>query len=590
MPGLNGGQPGRGRWPDAGTRRRRSQAVSLWPRRRRSWSLLVVALGFVALAPAAGLLLLVLSTAPAPISEAYVEALADEPPLLNPVLAPYTQARQDVLPLVFAGLVRADAEGNVYPDLAERWTVGDEGLEYLVRLRPSLRWHDGEPLTAEDVAFTIRLVQSPEHQGSQDLAELWRGVEVEVVDPMTVRFRLPSPLASFAEHLTLGLLPRHALDGVAASALPHHAFNRMPVGSGPYRVTSFDPDQITLERFAGYHGASPRLARIELRTFAERDAAVDALLAGRVDGLGNLRADEVRRLESSSRVVVYSFPERAKAALLTMNVQASILDQQPVRQAIARAIDRDRLIRDAAAGQAEPTFGPIPVQSWAFAGPSIAAPYAPSAASALLDEAGWTWDGAGPRTREGTPLTLTLLTPDTPERVALADLIAGQLDEVGIALQVRAVPPDELLDNYLQPRNFQLALVGQWTMGSDPDVYPQWHSSQIGRQGGNYTGFRSLDVDRWLEQGRQETDREARRNAYLHFQARWAEQQPSVVLFHPLYSFAVARDVHGVRADPLPDSSWRLRDATGWYRVATPSGVQRARDWVVARTSDLLNR
>jgi peptide/nickel transport system substrate-binding protein len=193
----------------------------------------------------------------------------------------------------------------------------------------------------------------------------------------------------------------------------------------------------------------------------------------------------------------------------------------------------------------------------------------------------------GLRAREGTPLTLTLLAPDTPDRVALARQLARQLEAVGIGLQVRAVPPDELLDNYLQPRDFELALVGQWTMGSDPDLYPQWHSSQIGRQGGNYTGFRSLDVDRWLEQGRQETDREARRNAYLHFQARWAEEQPSVVLFHPLYSFAVARDVHGVRADPLPDSSWRLRDATGWYWVATPTGWQTARDWLVSRTVSL---
>jgi peptide/nickel transport system substrate-binding protein len=335
----------------------------MWPRRRRSWSLAVLILGFVALAPAVGLLLLVLSTAPMTVSDTYVEAIADEPPLLNPVLAPYTQARQDVLPLVFAGLVRADAEGNVSPDLAERWTVSDDGREYLVALRPGLTWHDGEPLTAEDVAFTVRLIQAADHQGSQDLAELWRGVVVEVVDSATVRFRLPSPLASFAEHLTLGLLPRHALEGVTASALPLHEFNRAPVGSGPYRVASLDPDQIALERYPDYHGVPPRLARIELRIFAERNAALDALLGGRVDGLGDLRVEEVRRLETSPGVAIYSLPERAKVALLTMNVQAPILDQPPVRQAIARAIDRDRLIEDALAGPGRADFradpGPI---------------------------------------------------------------------------------------------------------------------------------------------------------------------------------------------------------------------------------------
>ena len=120
-------------------------------------------------------------------------------------------------------------------------------------------------------------------------------------------------------------------------------------------------------------------------------------------------------------------------------------------------------------------------------------------------------------------------------------------------------------------------------MGSDPDVYPRWHSSQIGRAGGNYAGFNDPDVDRWLESGRQEPDREARRNAYLHFQARWAEEQPGIVLYHPVASFAVARDVRGVSADPVPDSSWRLRAAVDWYRVAQPTGWQKARAFVLAR-------
>jgi peptide/nickel transport system substrate-binding protein len=562
----------------------------MWPRRRRAWPHLLTLLAALALGPAFGLLFLALTATPDAVSDTYVEAIADEPPLLNPVLAPYTLAGQDVLPLVFAGLVRADAEGNVYPDLAEGWQVGDDGREYVVTLRPDLRWHDGQPLTAEDVAFTVRLVQAPDHQGSQDLAELWRGVEVEAVDATTVRFRLPSPLASFAEHLTLGLLPRHLLDGVTAGALPLDPFNRAPIGSGPYRVASLEPDRIVLERFERFHGTPPRLGQIELRALGAREAALGALLDGRVDGLGNLRADEVRRLEASPGVAVYSLPERSKVAMLTLNVQAPILVERPVRQAIARAVDRDRLIRVALGGQGEPSFGPIPVQSWAFDGATVTVGHAPEAAAALLNEAGWTRGADGRREREGKPLALTLLTPDTPDRLALARELARQLGEVGIELTVRAVPPDELVDNYLEPRSFELALVGQWTIGSDPDVYPQWHSSQIGRQGGNYAGFRSLEVDRWLEQGRQETDREARRNAYLHFQARWAEEQPSIMLFHPLYSFAVGRDVRGVAADPLPDSSWRLRDATGWHRVAQPTRWQRARAWAAERAGGLLDR
>ena len=143
---------------------------------------------------------------------------------------------------------------------------------------------------------------------------------------------------------------------------------------------------------------------------------------------------------------------------------------------------------------------------------------------------------------------------------------------------MRAVPADELFDDYLEPRRFEAALVG-----------PVEHGQRSGRlsavalqpdraaAGGNYAGFADADVDRWLEVGRQEPDRELRRNAYLHFQARWVEEQPALVLYHPIYSFAVSRDVWGVAADPLPDSSWRLRSAVGWHRVARPTGWQEAR-------------
>jgi len=167
----------------------------------------------------------------------------------------------------------------------------------------------------------------------------------------------------------------------------------------------------------------------------------------------------------------------------------------------------------------------------------------------------------------------------------VARTLAAQARAVGIEIVVRPVPADELFDDYLEPRAFEAALLGQWSMGSDPDVYPQWHSSQAGRTGGNYAGFNDADIDRWLEVGRQESDRELRRNAYLHFQARWSEAQPAVMLYHPIHSFAVARDVRGVTADPAPDSSWRLRSAPGWHRLARPTGWQETRAVLTTRAS-----
>ena len=514
---------------------------------------------------------------PAQMSDSYVEAVAEEPPLLNPVLAPYTLAGQDLLPLVFAALIRADSVGSLEPDLADSWEVSPDGRVYEFRLRPGLAWHDGVRLDAHDVVFTARLIQAPDHQGSPELAALWRGVSVEAIDDRTVRFSLPERLASFPEHLTLGILPRHLLEGVPPGALPFHPFNRQPVGSGPYRVTTLDPQRAVLERYLDYHGPAPRLRQIELRFFADRSAAMEALVAGRVDGLGHLRADEVERAAASPDLVVYSVPERSKVATLTLNVQTPLFRERAVRLALARAISREALVLRALRGQGEPAYGPIPIQSWAYARAPGAAEYDPGQAAALLDQAGWALGPSAVRERDGQSLSFTVLTADTEERVGVASELAGQLGRVGVAMRVQALPADELTENYLEPRRFEAALVGQWAMGSDPDVYPQWHSSQAARLGGNYAGFSDPDVDRWLEAGRQELALEDRRNAYLHFQARWAEEQPSLILYHPLYSFAIHKDVWGVSADPLPDSSWRLRDAAGWYRPLRPSTVQRLR-------------
>ncbi len=531
---------------------------------------------------ASALLLLV---QPAVAPDVYVEAVAGEPPLLNPVLAPYTLAGQDVLPLVFPSLTRTDASGHVEMDLAERLDVEEDGRAYVARLRPGVRWDDGEPLTAEDVAFTVRLTQAPDHQGSQELAELWRGVEVEVVDPQTARFRLPTPLASFPEHLTLGLLPRHILDGVPAAALPLHPFNQQPVGAGPYRVAAFEPERLVLERNPTYYGDPPRLSRIELRVYAERAEAVQALLRDEVDGLAGLRPEEIGQVAASPGHVVYALPERSKTATVIFNLDVPTLKSPAVRKALARAVNRDALIRSALGGQGEPTVGPIPIQSWAYARAPSSADYDPVAAAAILDEDGWRAGPDGQRQRDGVVLTVRLLTADTADRVAVAQALADQIGAIGVRVEVIRVPADELVDEHLEPRRFEAALVGQWSMGSDPDVYPQWHSSQVGRSGGNYAAFADADVDRWLEVGRQEPDREARRNAYLHFQARWAEEQPAVMLYHPIFSFAVARDVWGVAADPLPDSSWRLRSAVKWHRVARPTAWQEARAVVSARAS-----
>ena len=321
----------------------------MWPRHRhRPWLLIVGAAAALLALPflVAGTLLLLVEPAMAP--DEYVEAVAGEPPLLNPVLAPYTLAGQDVLPLVFAALVRTDAAGNVELDLAERLDVDEDGRAYVARLRDGLLWDDGEPLTAEDVAFTVRLIQAPGPPGQPGARR-----------PLARRrgrggrsAHGPIPTADAA-----GLVCR-ASDARPAAPPCTGRCGRF----GASRSTRTIASRLAAAHTASprstpggwcssgtrrYHGPRPRLSRIELRVYGERAAALQAVRHREVDGLAGLRPEETEQISSSGQYVVYAVPERSKTAAVIFNLESPILREPAVRAALARAVDREALIRDA---------------------------------------------------------------------------------------------------------------------------------------------------------------------------------------------------------------------------------------------------
>src|SRR5688572_30660904 len=149
----------------------------------------------------------------------YTEAVVGEPAYINPLLAT-SQADRDIASLVYSGLTRIDEYGQPVPDLAERWDVSEDGLTYTFTLRSDVKWHDGEPFTANDVAFTIGLLRDQDFPGSPDLIAFWRTIETYATDDTTVEFVLTQPLSAFPEYAGIGILPAHLLGGIDAAALP----------------------------------------------------------------------------------------------------------------------------------------------------------------------------------------------------------------------------------------------------------------------------------------------------------------------------------------------------------------------------------
>ena len=497
---------------------------------------------------------------------AYVEAVVGNPTYLNPVLLQYNQVDRDLSALLFSGLTRFDESGAIVPDLAERWETGDGGKSYLFHLRRTVRWHDRTPFTSDDVVFTIEAVRAADFPGSPDVAELWRNVEVEQIDDYAVRFTLKEPFAPFLEYTTMGILPRHLYYESTGKNMLASPYNLRPVGTGPYRLTRISAEGVVMEPHVDYHGPAPLLAQLRFRFYPDYASALSALERGEVDGLPYLDPQDAVRLRASEKLAVYSAPDYLRYSVLFLNGSSPVFREKAVRQAVAHAINRERIVSVVMAGEAIPGGGPIPPGSWAFSDKAKRYEYDPKKAAALLEAAGWRdSDGDGVRDKDGVSLSFVILTNDNRRRVRAGELIVEDLRAVGFKADVQALAWADLLKEYMAPRTFLAAIAEQWMLTSDPDVYSLWHSSQIGDGGFNFSGFAGERTDRLLEEARRTDDRARRAQLYAEFQELWAEEAPSVVLYYPKFNWAVSRSVKDVRLTALMDGSSRFRHVAQWY-------------------------
>jgi peptide/nickel transport system substrate-binding protein len=263
--------------------------------------------------------------------------------------------------------------------------------------------------------------------------------------------------------------------------------------------------------------------------------------------------------------------------LLNLNNPDTVfLQDQRVRQALLYGLDRDALVDEVLGGQGRVLHSPIMPQSWAYDPDVRTYPYEPEEARELLDSAGWivpeqtraafgdlAADEEETRVKQGTRLAFTLLTTDVPDHVALARAIAEQWAELGIRVQVETVSMTALTDEHLRPRDYDAALV-QWRVRTDPDPYPLWHSTQVEAEGQNYGGWVDRDADEAIEVARMMVDHARRAELYRQFQEVFAEQVPALLLYQPIYTYGVDREVRNVQVAPMPDPSGRFRTVSQW--------------------------
>jgi peptide/nickel transport system substrate-binding protein len=500
----------------------------------------------------------------------YVEGVLGFSETINPIysarMVPANPVDQDISTLVFDGLTVLDETGRLAPALATEWDVSEDGMQYEFRLREDVVWQDGAPFTAADVAFTIQTMQDPNYQGDSSLAELWRNVTVQQLDEYTVRFTLQEPFPSFLQYTIIGMLPAHLLSNVAAEDLPYHDFStRSPIGTGMFMVDQVTADQVVLVANPDYWGPKPFLDQVEFWFYSEWDGLLEDYERGEIQGLHPDDLEELADVEAFPSLEMYS-AQSAGYGLVYLNLaneSLPFLQQKEVRQALLYALDRQGLVDEVLEGQGLVADSPILPITWAYDPGVRKYAYDPERAIGLLDATGWQdSDGDLVRDKDGVELEFSLLTSDDPIMTRMAEQMARQWRVVGIEATIRAVSTDAAV-HFVRNRNFDAALI-EIELTADPDPYPLWHSTQA-ESGQNFAGFANEEADIVMEEARRTTDRERRFELYAAFQQIFAEEVPSLLIYYPIYVYAVDESVHDVQLSPLLYTSDRFRNIYEWY-------------------------
>lgn len=477
---------------------------------------------------------------------------------INPIL-PQNQASTDVGRLIFSGLTRLNPNGVIEADLAENWQISDDGKTYTFHLRPGVKWHDGSPLTAQDVLFTLNLIQNPDTRSS--LASSWQGVTAKTVDDRTIQFSLPNQFTPFIYSTSFGILPQHLLNGINPAALRVADFNQHPVGTGPFILAGISQDgkELNLLPNRKYYLGTPQLQQFELRLYDTAAKLRQAYSQHQVNAMARVASADLPKLAPAN---IHDMTLLDEVALF-MRTTSPALQDKVVRRAVSMAISRAQIVNKLQAEVSSSLTLPLLPGSSGYNSTYQPPAFDVSGAATLLETAGWVSQGGGRRTRDNKLLKLSLVTADSGNYPRVAELVKADLERVGIGINIIKVGVRDLQQSYIRPRKYDLLLYGI-SIGPDPDVYAYWQSSQATDPGLNLSEYSSPAADKELEAARLTPDPAIRAARYKKFLSVWVTDLPAVILYEPAYLYATNPYVQGVIARRIGDPSDRFYNVQNW--------------------------
>ena len=471
-----------------------------------------------------------------PDSHTLVMIIESSPTNLDPRVGTDAQSER-IDELIFDPLVHRDDHFNLVPWVAERWEIPDPKT-YVFHLRTDVHFHDGRPLTSHDVKWTLDTIRDGSLTSLKTTT--YRLIsQVDAPDDATVILHLAEPDATLLYNLSDGVF------GIVPYGSDKQ-FNRSPVGSGPFRFVSQEPDShVALERNDNYWGKHARIEHVRLTIVPDATTRALELRKGSADisPSGSLSADMIGTLRRDPKLVVEQQPGTV-LAYMTFNLRDPILKDVRVRQALAHAIDRTPMLHYLFGDQGRLADSVLPPQHWAYTGDVQHYTYDPAEANPLLDSAGY------PRGKDGIRFHLLMKTSTEETTRLLAAVLQQQLRQVGIALDIRSFEFATFYSDVLKGA-FQLYSL-RWIGGNeDPDIfYYAFHSSSFPPKHANRGYYVNPQIDRLIDQGRTTVDQQKRKQIYAQVQQILARDLPYINLWYFDNVVVHSRRVKNLRLNP----------------------------------------
>lgn len=507
------------------------------------------------------------------------EGFIGTPRFVNPILA-VSDTDKDLSSLVYSGLMRAGSENGsniaFIPDLAEGYTVSEDGLTYTFTLKPNLKFHDGKPLTTEDIAFTIDKIQDPAIKSPKRV--LWDGVSVKVIDASKIEFTLKAPYSAFIANTTVGILPKHIWNEISDEEIPFSSINIEPIGSGPYKVNKISKNSqglveaINLSSFKSFALGIPYIKSIEATFFPNEKTRLTALSKGNIDSAGGISDENASILKKDGYFMKESSSSRLFALFLNQN-KSPALAHKEIRKALSESIDKKVVVNTILNGFGSPLEGPLsPFTLSNFDSIGGEATDTPVKSNdeilADLAKSGWKKDENGilsKKSKSGTEtVSFNIYTSDNEELKETAELLKKSWEPLGIKVEVKSFESSQFSQTVIRPREYDSLLFGV-TIGRDLDYYSFWHSSQRNDPGLNVALYTNSKADTLLTSARTLLDPKARLEALRSFALEVLADNPAVFLYSPSYIYITPKNLGGYNESNLRIAGERFYDVYKWY-------------------------